>query len=212
MLALGLGLAGAVAAQGLGDARLGRQKAEDERCLECHGTQGQGNTLDPSNKAARLAGQHSAYLVKQLRNFRSGERPHVVMSPVARHLDEADLHDIAAYFASQPPMQGEAGKSVAPAPALYRLGDAQRRIDACQTCHGDLGQGRTGAVNAPRLAGQDKPYLLRQLQAWRSGERRNSSDGQMNRVSHLLSDDDIDALASHLASLQAPALAQARPQ
>ncbi len=193
--------AGTVAAQTLGDARLGRQKSEAERCQECHGPTGQGNAVDTSNKAARLAGQHPEYLVKQIRNFRNGERPHVVMSPVARHLDDADVHDIAAYFASQPPMHGEIG-APQPAPMLYLHGDSQRRIVACQTCHGNQGQGQTAPSAAPRLAGQDKPYLLRQLQAWRSGERRNSADGAMNRVTHQLSDPEIEALAGYLSSLQ----------
>lgn len=200
-----------MAAQTVGDARLGRQKSEAERCQECHGPAGQGNAFDPSNKAARLAGQHTEYLVKQIRNFRSGERSHVVMSPVARHLDDTDLHDIAAYFASQPPMHGAAAAAALPAPVLYRQGDAQRRIDACQTCHGDQGQGRVSPSTAPRLAGQDKPYLQRQLQAWRSGERHNSADGAMNRVTQHLSDQDIDALAGYLSGLQPHSLSTGTP-
>jgi cytochrome c553 len=50
-----------------------------------------------------LAGQHAAYLVKQLEAFKSGARKDPVMSPMAAPLSKQDMENLAAYFASQTP-------------------------------------------------------------------------------------------------------------
>lgn len=183
-----------------GNAERGRGKSDDERCQECHGATGQGMAAD--NNFAKLAGQSPQYLLKQLRDFRSGERKHAVMSIVAAHLDDADAADIAAYFASQPRMQGTANTADAAAATLYTQEDAARGLPACATCHGDQGQGMAqGAEHAPRVGGQDSRYLARQLADWRNGERRNSPRGAMGQIARGLSDADIAALAAYLSGL-----------
>ena len=80
-----------------GDAAAGKSKAVP--CGACHGPDGNSsNPLWP-----KLAGQHSAYLVKQLKAFKSGERKDPLMSPMAAGLSEKDMEDLAAYYASQKP-------------------------------------------------------------------------------------------------------------
>ena len=80
-----------------GDAAAGKQKSAVYAA--CHGIDGITiNSLWP-----HLAGQHAAYLVKQMKACRSGERKDPVMEPMAAPLSDADIDDLAASYASQPP-------------------------------------------------------------------------------------------------------------
>ena len=80
-----------------GDAAAGKTKAVV--CSACHGIDG--NSINPL--WPKLAGQHAAYLVKQMKAFRSGERKDPVMAPMAVSLSDADIDDLAAFYASQTP-------------------------------------------------------------------------------------------------------------
>jgi cytochrome c553 len=181
-----------------GDAAAGRVKSESERCQECHGVDGNGNGQD--GKFAKLAGQYPAYIVKQLDDFRSGARKHDLMGIMARSLDEPDLADIAVYYAGLERMHGAGGFDAGPAARLYAEGDAARGIAACAACHGAQGKGN-GDAAFPVIGGQEVKYLQNQLQAWRSGERRNSAAGVMNGVAKGLTDAEIDALAHYVAGM-----------
>ena len=180
-----------------GNALAGKDKADSERCIECHTTDPRlsGPDNGTGGRFAKLAGQAPDYLVKQLRNFRSGERRHDFMAMMARSIDDADAADIAAYFASLPLMRGDGSPAAPRAREVYAA--------ACVECHGDAGKGsKTAAgLKAPVIGGQDQRYLEQQLNEWRSGERRNSPDGAMNRVTKTLTDDEIRTLASYLAGL-----------
>lgn len=80
-----------------GDAAAGKAKAAV--CSACHGADGNStNPLWP-----KLAGQHADYLVKQLKAFKSGERKDPSMGPMATPLSDADMANLAAYYASQTP-------------------------------------------------------------------------------------------------------------
>lgn len=188
------------AAPSAGDAVLGKAKSETERCQECHGADGQGNHAEPGAKFARLAGQYPEYLVKQMRDFRSGARQQDVMGIMARSVDAADVADIAAYFASLQKMRGEVGQVNAAGRNLYSHGDDKRGIVSCVQCHGDAGQGKSAGIETvPRVGGQDSAYLERQLRDWRSGDRRNSTGEVMNRIARSLTDADIKSLAHYLS-------------
>ena len=76
-------------------------------------------------------------------------------------------------------------------------------MPACASCHGASAQGSAGAANpVPALAGQQYPYLERQLLDWRSGWRANSADGVMNQATRALTDTEIQQLASFLSGLR----------
>jgi len=66
-------------------------------CSACPGPDG--NSINPL--WPKLAGQHAAYLTKQMKAFRSGERKDPVMAPMAMPLSDADIEDISAFYASQ---------------------------------------------------------------------------------------------------------------
>ena len=78
-----------------GDPEAGKKKAIV--CSACHGPDG--NSINPL--WPKLAGQHAAYLTKQMKAFRSGERKDPVMSPMAIPLSDADIENISAFYASQ---------------------------------------------------------------------------------------------------------------
>lgn len=201
-------------AQAAGDPVAGRQKADSERCVECHivagGTDG-GQTTGKESLFARLAGQSAAYIRKQLMDFRSGAREFDPMAIMSRSITDEDMQDIVAYFSSLPRERGDsaaaaaAAASTAPlrgdAQQLYARGDPARGIVACASCHGAQGEGRQAADPVPLLAGQDWRYLRQQLLDWRSGERHNSAEGAMNKTAKGLSDQDIDGLATYLSGL-----------
>lgn len=72
-------------------------KAKAAVCAACHGADGNStNGLWP-----KLAGQHAMYLAKQLKDFRAGTRKDPVMGAMATPLTDADIENLAAYFASQ---------------------------------------------------------------------------------------------------------------
>jgi cytochrome c553 len=188
-----------------GDAALGQGKADAERCIECHGAdgqgQGQGHSNGPEGKFARLAGQQAAYIVKQIQDFRSGARKHDQMAIMARSITDEDAADIAAYFASLPAMRGDARDASEPGRRLYEQGDPGRGVPACAACHGPRGEGLRAQALVPVLGGQAWRYLDQQLRNWRSGERRNSPGGVMNAALRSLNDTEIEALATHLSGL-----------
>ena len=96
MTIIALGCAAAAAAPAFaGDAAAGKTKAVV--CSACHGVDG--NSIMPL--WPKLAGQHAAYLTKQMKAFRSGERKDPVMAPMAMPLSDADIDDISAFYASQ---------------------------------------------------------------------------------------------------------------
>jgi cytochrome c553 len=79
-----------------GDAKAGRQKAL--QCQTCHGLDGMAKLPEAPN----LAGQNEAYLVKALKDFRGGARKNDMMSLVVANLKDADIADLAAYYAAIP--------------------------------------------------------------------------------------------------------------
>jgi cytochrome c553 len=71
-------------------------KVKTRACLTCHGVDGMSRVPD----APSLAGQNEWYLAKQLRDYRAGKRAHQFMSIVAKKLSDADIDDLAAWYAS----------------------------------------------------------------------------------------------------------------
>lgn len=73
--------------------------ATGQSCIDCHGIDGN-IPLDPTYP--RLGGQYRDYLAHALHAYRSGARDHALMSSQARDLDDQQIADLAAYFASRP--------------------------------------------------------------------------------------------------------------
>ena len=67
----------------------------------------------------------------------------------------------------------------------------------CQACHGTDGLSKT--PDAPNIAGQTEPYLVTQLQAFKSGTRKNEA---MSLVAPSLSDEDVEDLAAYFSAIE----------
>jgi cytochrome c553 len=129
-------------------------------CLGCHGIESYKN-IYPTYSVPELAGQHPAYLIAALKEYRSGERSHGTMHQQAASLSDQDIEDIAVYFA---------GAELKPTTAT--VGTAPAKVaQLCVACHGKDGVGVTG--DYPTLAGQHADYLARALQEYKHGDRKN---------------------------------------
>ena len=97
--AFAVALTSAASAQAgpVGDAAKGAQK--NMMCTGCHGIDGWRTAFPEVYSVPRIGGQHEAYLVKALQQYKSGERSHPSMRAIAVPLSEQDMADLAAYYA-----------------------------------------------------------------------------------------------------------------
>lgn len=185
-----------------GDAAAGAAKVAV--CVACHGAEG--NAVVPVFPA--LAAQHPGYLYQSLAGFRRRADPASPMTPQVQALDDADLRDIAAYFASRrrsaPAVPAAADLSGA---SLFRDGDAARGIAPCQGCHGADAQGHPLRGTAPRydyypaLAAQSAGYLAARLRHYRDDAPADTSNALIMRgIARNLDDAAIAELAAWLAA------------
>ena len=187
--------AGAASAQDQplpGDARHG--KAISYTCLGCHGIEGYKNAY-PNYSVPRLEGQNPEYLAAALHGYKSGDRSHITMHAQASNLSDQDIADIAAYFAGKPLVSEH--KPVGTAPAAAAL---------CVSCHGQ--DGVTIAPLYPSLAGQHPDYIVRALDEYKKGGRKNPIMGGF--VTNL-KDSDIEAIADYFARQKPSLSTESRP-
>ena len=71
-------------------------KAKATVCVACHGVDGKAS----APVYPHLAGQNAAYLLKQMKAFKEGSRTEPLMAPFMAMLTEADMENLAAYYAS----------------------------------------------------------------------------------------------------------------
>lgn len=184
---------------GDGNPVAGKLKAEMGRCQSCHGVTGHGSAPE----YPKLAGQYSDYIVSQVRRFQSGKRQHPLIQGSTQAISEADIADIAAYFASQKSMTGggQHGRE-SPIKSLYARGDLKRDVLACTSCHGENGKSTfNGADSYPVIGGQQPAYVKAQLLSMRAGARKSGSGGVMNIVAKSLKDEEIEALSNYIAGM-----------
>jgi len=167
-------------------------------CAACHGADG--NAVIPGNPV--LAGQHPEYVVKQLADFKSGERKSPVMAGMAAPLSAQDLIDLGSYFSSQKPKPGAAKdiELVKTGQAIYRGGILAKAVPACASCH--LANGVGVPIQYPRLAGQHAEYTVLQLQQFRSGERANDGNKAMRTIASRMDDQEMKAAAEYISGLR----------
>ncbi len=175
-----------------GDAARGAALATT--CNNCHGANGVSSDAAFPN----LAGHSVAAIYKQLEDFRSGKRNPEVMGVFVAPLSPQDVLDLATHFASLPsPYAASSAASADPAARdLIELGHPMRNIASCAACHGPMGL----VTAAPELRGQQRAYLEQQLQAFKSGSRRNDISEQMRNVARQLTGEEIAMLAAYYSS------------
>jgi len=172
----------------------GANAAEDvlqkaQVCVACHGAGG--NSTDAA--VPSLAAQPAQFIATQLYFFREGNRRDPQMSPLAANLSNAQMNELAAYFAKQAP--ASAPRRTSP----ENLAEGRRLAEQhhCVQCHGAK---LLGLQHIPRLAGQQSAYLKTQLRAFKARTRADL-DGTMTSAAQPLSEKDIEVLADYLAGL-----------
>ena len=100
MIKLALSAAAALLALA-GVAQAGNPEAGKEKsrtCAACHGPDGNSAAAD----FPRLAGQHYDYLLKALKDYKTGARKNAIMAPQVANLNQRDFEDLAAFYSHQP--------------------------------------------------------------------------------------------------------------
>ena len=164
-------------------------------CSACHGIDG--NSVSP--EFPKLAGQQSAYLVKQLKEFRSHQRSDPpgpqFMWGITRHLTDDQIAQISEYFSGQRALRNAGGNPalVAEGRRIYQHGIPQEKVLACSGCHGADGQGNG---SYPRLAFQHAHYVERQLEVFQSTQGRPGTP--MESITHPLTGSDKKSIAAYV--------------
>lgn len=171
-------------------------------CAQCHQLDGTG---DSSGAFPRLSDQSAWYLYKTLQDFAAGLRPSEIMAPIARAMRSEDMEDVAAYFASvhdapypAPPQVDTSTLQIGG--AIVAAGLPEQGVPACSNCHGADGVGSPPIY--PFIAGQYAPYVERQLQLWKHGQRTGDPLDVMRNVAQNMSDNQIHAVSMYLASIR----------
>jgi len=159
-------------------------------CTMCHGAQGMS-----ASDAPNLAGQYPEVVIKQLRDYRSGKRSSPIMEALARGLNDAQIADLAAYYAYLPKARNKPTTYADDLPLLVRDGAPLRNIAPCIACHGSVDQ----KLGAPWLEGMPRAYLASQLVRFRAGERRNDSHAQMRNMARAMTNEEIGEVAAFYA-------------
>ena len=186
-----------------GDAARGKVIAAGT-CAACHGADG--NSQISTNP--KLAGQHPEYLFKQMKNFKAvdgkpAERASAVMMGMISSLDEGQMRDVAAWFASQKQTGDKAKNDPKTNPQgqkLYRAGDVAKGLAACAGCHGPAGAGMPAQY--PRIGGQFADYSEAQLKAFRDGGRANDANTMMRTIALKMTDAEMKAVSDYAAGLR----------
>jgi len=173
------------------DLAAGKEKAE--LCTGCHGENG----ISQIENIPSLAGQPDPFVQWQLVFFRSGTRKNEQMQPIVEQIDNNDIRNLGAYFASLAPPKALPDDN----PDLSRKGAQSAAGRRCASCHGD---NYAGTNVVARLAGQREEYLLKALHDYKSGARSGGGMAAMAEVAYPLSDEEITALAHYIAHLNVP--------
>jgi cytochrome c553 len=118
-------------------------------------------------------------------------------------LSEADLANLAAFYASLPATVNQAkDERLDLGERIYRAGIASKGVAACTACHSPTGAGNALA-GYPHLGGQPSEYVATQLKAYREGQRASDDDvgAVMRQVAAGLTDGEIAAVANYVQGL-----------
>jgi DmsE family decaheme c-type cytochrome len=127
-------------------------------CSACHGEGGV--TTRPGIPS--LAGQEAQYLVGALKAYLAVQRKNPLMQAAVSGMSEAELDNIAHYYARQVSARAQT-------PAVGDAAAGKSATGLCANCHGE--QGISVGPAFPNLAGQDARYLADAIKAYKDGSR-----------------------------------------
>ena len=161
-------------------------KAAAAACAGCHGDTG----VSKMPGMPSLVALDPKYLVSAMKAYKSGQRKNDVMKSMLSAVSDADLSNLALYYALQKPARAQT-------PAAGDQSAGKAAAAACAGCHGDIGV--SGNPANPSLAGQDAQYLAAALRAYKDGSR---SDETMKGLTASLDDTAVKNLAVYYANQQ----------
>jgi cytochrome c553 len=170
-----------------GDAAAGKIIAERD-CKACHGLDGKG--IAPA--IPNLAAQRERYLLNSLMEYKDGRRIHAALKNMTTNMSEADLRNVAAYFAGLPPIANAAAADVKHSSPYER---GKELAANCAMCHG--ADGNSNVPGTPSLAGQQPHYLVAAIQEYHQGDRAIGTMKSSLRESDKL---ELESLALYFAS------------
>ena len=171
------------------DIAAGKEKAE--LCVGCHGENG----ISQMENMPSLAGQPDQFIQWQLVYFRAGARKNEQMQPIVDQINNDDIRNLGAYFASLAPPKNPKPDDD---PDLSKKGAQSAAGRRCASCHTD---GYAGTKAVARVAGQREEYLVKALHDYKSGVRSGGGMAAMADVAYPLHEEEIVALAHYLAHL-----------
>lgn len=165
-----------------------------EHCASCHGANAHG---DIAAVVPALAGQSSAYIIKQLADIAEGQRTapemHRAVAPKAMSTPQA-LRDVAGYLGSlDPNSEPEHGDG-----KMLALGKRQYQA-MCLSCHGRQGAGRE-APPTPSLRGQNYSYLVMRIRDIATGHG-STLDITVTETLERLTYDELTAVADYASRI-----------
>ena len=177
---------------------VGTKKIINNLCIACHAIDG--NSVISVNP--KLAGQHAAYISKQLNNFKSGLRENIVMAGMVANLTEEDMINLGNYFSEQDILLSSAQKNGVGSLGenIFRAGIKSKGVAACAGCHGPSGHGIPDKY--PRLNAQHSEYTLAQLNAFRLGLRKNDPEAVMRTIAQKLTEQEMQSVADYIQGLK----------
>ncbi len=168
-------------------AQAGSAEALVGACARCHGADGNSPGQYPS-----LARQNKEYTAKQLMDFKSGARKDSQMSAFVGVLNDENIALLAEFYA---------GENLTRARGIDEELAAQgEKIAAelkCASCHQ---KNYRGKKEIPRLARQQRVYLVKQMENFRDGTRTNDNGVKTAEIKNL-TDDQIKALSHYFAGM-----------
>ncbi len=173
-------------------------------CAACHEPEGWGRS---TGSIPQIAGQHRKVVIKQLADFRAGNRDSVLMVPYATVETIGGtqaLADVAEYIST---LEISVDNGKGPGTDLA-LGERLYK-EHCLECHGENGEGSNDGL-APRIQAQHYKYMLRQFQWLRDGKRRNAT-AEMTTLAQQLEDNEIAAVLDYSSRLQPEEALRAPP-
>jgi len=158
-------------------------------CGACHGENGL--PQDPATPI--IWGQQTGYLYLEMRDFQRGGRKNDLMTPIAQSLSKEDALALGEYFSAKP-----WPSTVAPAAsqADADVAIAVNKSIVCTSCHLAEYQGDS---SVPRLAGQERDYLIKTIMDFRDRTRANNPG--MSDLMNAAAPDQLAAMANYLAGL-----------
>jgi len=155
-------------------------------CASCHGETGVSSMAGMPN----LVALDPKHFYDATLAYKTGQRKHDMMKTIAAGMSDADLKNVALFYALQKPARAKT-------PAAGDEAAGARAAAACAGCHGD--RGVTSSPTVPNLAGQDAGYFVEAMRAYKSGTR---SDESMKGVAATMDEATMKNLAAYYAKQQ----------